>query len=395
MCTVLNHCLDLSLQEVAKTVRLVADTLSFVREVGKLIRNSSKRKQTFAENFDDGQPLQLRSLCPTRWSVRASAISRVIETYEELMKTLNEVAQDKGARGDVQARAAGLFKQSKEVRTYFGLLACCKLFESCEAVAKHLQRSDLTAVGLRDSTCIQSLKQTLNAMRSDEAAGTLIEETAAKGQVYGLKAREKRPRSTPARLRHNNKITHEELISETELLKASYFETIDVVVQELSQRFDQEDLHVAVSREESLKGKSTSELENCRLPTTIDMAKLKQQLPQFFDLCDLKKISSRGAIGAAAVLTSLEAVTRSIFSEVEKLVSLILCLPISAASAERSFSSLRRMKTWMRSTMSQRRLTQMAILSVHRDRLQNVDMRKLMKCFISKTPDRCAIFGKM
>lgn len=61
-----NHCLDLSLQEVAKTVRLVTDTLSFVREVDKLVRNSSKRKQAFAEKIDDGQPLQLRSLCPTR-----------------------------------------------------------------------------------------------------------------------------------------------------------------------------------------------------------------------------------------------------------------------------------------------------------------------------------------
>ena len=36
-------------------------------------------------------------------------------------------------------------------------------------------------------------------------------------------------------------------------------------------------------------------------------------------------------MGAAAVIASLEPVTRSIFSEVEKLVSLILCLPISAA----------------------------------------------------------------
>ena len=92
------------------------------------------------------------------------------------MKTLNDVALDKGSRGDVQARAAGLYKQSKEFRTYFGLLACCKLFGSCEAVAKHLQRSDVTAEGLKDS--IQCLEQTLKVMRSDEAAGTLLEEAA-------------------------------------------------------------------------------------------------------------------------------------------------------------------------------------------------------------------------
>ena len=95
----------------------------------------------------------------------------------ELIKTLNEVALDKNYHGNVRARAAGLYKQSKEFRTYFGLLACCKLFGSCEAVVKHLQRSDLTAEGLKDS--IQCLEQSLKAMRSDEAGGTLLEEAAA------------------------------------------------------------------------------------------------------------------------------------------------------------------------------------------------------------------------
>ncbi|KAF0756225.1 52 kDa repressor of the inhibitor of the protein kinase-like [Aphis craccivora] len=40
---------------------------------------------------------------------------------------------------------------------------------------------------------------------------------------------------------------------------------------------------------------------------------------------------------------------------------------LSVASAERSFSTLRRLKTWLRSQIGQERLTGLALLHVHRD----------------------------
>jgi hypothetical protein len=111
-------------------------------------------------------------------------------------------------------------------------------------------------------------------------------------------------------------------------------------------------------------------------------------------MCDAQNVCPKGAADATAVISSMEPVTRSIFKEVEKLISLVLCLPISAALAERSFSSLRRMKTWMRSTFSQQCFTQLAILAIHKNRLQNVGMKRLMQTSISKTAERRAIFGK-
>ena len=81
----------------------------------------------------------------------------------------------------------------------------------------------------------------------------MLEEAAAKAKVYDLKIREKRPRYTSTRLRHDNAIGHEENLSETELLKAAYFEAIDIVLQDLSHRFNQGDLHVAISREQLLQ----------------------------------------------------------------------------------------------------------------------------------------------
>lgn len=48
-----------------------------------------------------------------------------------------------------------------------------------------------------------------------------------------------------------------------------------------------------------------------------------------------------------------------------------LSLPVTTATIERSFSTLRRVKTWLRSTMSESRLSGLCMLSVHRQKIAN------------------------
>jgi hypothetical protein len=50
-----------------------------------------------------------------------------------------------------------------------------------------------------------------------------------------------------------------------------------------------------------------------------------------------------------------------------------LSLCRSAQQVQRSFSTLRRLETWMRSRMAEDRLTGLTILNVHRDISVNVD----------------------
>ncbi|ESO11803.1 hypothetical protein HELRODRAFT_153371, partial [Helobdella robusta] len=57
----------------------------------------------------------------------------------------------------------------------------------------------------------------------------------------------------------------------------------------------------------------------------------------------------------------------------QKLFRIIKAYPVSVASAERSFSTLRRIKTWLRTRMTEDRLVGLALLNVHRDVLVNVE----------------------
>lgn len=64
-------------------------------------------------------------------------------------------------------------------------------------------------------------------------------------------------------------------------------------------------------------------------------------------------------------LVSLSEQVRSIYSEIVILVELILIMPATNATSERSFSALRRIKTYLRTTMSHQRLNDLMILYVH------------------------------
>lgn len=56
-----------------------------------------------------------------------------------------------------------------------------------------------------------------------------------------------------------------------------------------------------------------------------------------------------------------------VFPNVHTLLQILCTLPVSTATPERSFSSLKRIKTYLRNTTGQGRLNGLALLSIHKD----------------------------
>ena len=85
---------------------------------------------------------------------------------------------------------------------------------------------------------------------------------------------------------------------------------------------------------------------------------------------------------------------RKLFPQVSVLLRLLLVSPASSCTAERSFSALRRMKTWLRSTMTQQRLNHVMVCHVHRTRLAACLPRDIAMEFINGSPEtRRSVFG--
>jgi len=55
------------------------------------------------------------------------------------------------------------------------------------------------------------------------------------------------------------------------------------------------------------------------------------------------------------------------FEEIKSVIERVLVIPVSSASAERSFSTMRRIKTYLRTSMTTMRLHNLALISIERE----------------------------
>ncbi|KAI6646956.1 Zinc finger MYM-type protein 1-like [Oopsacas minuta] len=93
-------------------------------------------------------------------------------------------------------------------------------------------------------------------------------------------------------------------------------------------------------------------------------------------------------------LKSLNSTEKSFFSEVIKIVKLILVMPATNATSERSFSALRRLKTWLRTTTCQARLNWCLLLHVHKQRTDGLPLKELVNEFVTCNESRMRLFGR-
>ena len=62
---------------------------------------------------------------------------------------------------------------------------------------------------------------------------------------------------------------------------------------------------------------------------------------------------------------------------------LILTLPVTVATGERSFSSLKLIKTFLRTTMAQERLSSLSLIAIERDICKGLSYDKLVSQFFA------------
>lgn len=106
----------------------------------------------------------------------------------------------------------------------------------------------------------------------------------------------------------------------------------------------------------------------------FDFVKLKNELTVFFKFAQsqFKNISVKDI---PKLLDNME--LKDTFSEIFKLSSLILTIPVSSSSVERSFSALKRIKSYARNKMLKNRLSELAIISIEKSFLKEIKAKNI------------------
>lgn len=71
---------------------------------------------------------------------------------------------------------------------------------------------------------------------------------------------------------------------------------------------------------------------------------------------------------------------------------IFLTIPVTVASAERSFSKLKLLKSYLRSTMTQERLNSLAMIALESGLLEKINYEHIIEDFISKNTKRMMLF---
>lgn len=74
-------------------------------------------------------------------------------------------------------------------------------------------------------------------------------------------------------------------------------------------------------------------------------------------------------------------------------MKLLLVMPATNATSERSFSALRMVKNYLRSTMTQSRLNNLMILHVYKDQTDCLSLSSVAQEFVDNNHVRHRIFG--
>ena len=69
-------------------------------------------------------------------------------------------------------------------------------------------------------------------------------------------------------------------------------------------------------------------------------------------------------------------------------------MPATNASSERSFSALRRVKSYLHSTLRQDRLNHLMVLHIHNERTDELDLKEVAYKFVGDCEHRLRMFGK-
>ena len=85
---------------------------------------------------------------------------------------------------------------------------------------------------------------------------------------------------------------------------------------------------------------------------------------------------------------------KQLYAELVKLIKIFLLFPVSSCTAERSFSVLKRVQSYLRSSMGQERLNHCCVIHCYKEMSESVDVIEIMREFIN-SESRIKVFGNV
>lgn len=383
-----SHHLNLLLGDLAKSSIKAISFFGTVQRIFCLFSSSTNRWGVLKKHCPE---LTLKPLSETRWECRVESIKAIRYQIPGIIKALEEVSD---VTNDSKLKSEAHSLVTYELENYEFILSLVIWYDilvQVNMVSKSLQSVN---TNLQMSTnMLKSLLDFLKKYRTNcngfENAKITAHELANDIDVKPL-FKKKRNNKLKKLFDYENNDDLKSNDGESTFKRDYFIVILDQAITSMEERFVQFKWY-----EENFG--FLFNINNIKEINDDDLMKHCKDLQNILSFGDSKDIEAvdlyteltlfRGLIEEN--MTAIEAleITKkapSSFPNISIALRIILTIPITSASAERSFSKLKLIKTYLRNTMSQKRLSELAMLSIENQIASELNYDTIIEAFAAK-----------
>uniref|UniRef100_A0A7N0RB74 HAT C-terminal dimerisation domain-containing protein n=1 Tax=Kalanchoe fedtschenkoi TaxID=63787 RepID=A0A7N0RB74_KALFE len=354
------HSLNLTLCDMAQSCIKTVLFFGVVQRIFILFSGSTKRWKILLDNVPN---IIVKSLSNTRWESRIKSVKAI----------------------RFQSKADSLVNMLGNFEFLLGMVILYDILFVINSVSKILQLSSM-CVG----NAIQQLESMISFFKNYRIDGFETSLNIARKIAFDMDVEAKFPTKRQNFEKNLLMRNEEDIQSPEESFRINYFLVIvDITIISLKNRFEMktfESIFGFLFDAKSLKSLIDNEIRECCLKfhtifshknaTDVDLDDLYSELKV------LQVTLHSDCISSLKILEFVK--VADCYPNVVIAYRILLTVPVTVASAERSFSKLKLLKTYLRSSMSQDRLNDLRILSIEKDMFDNIDYDTLVNDFASK-----------
>ena len=392
----MNHRLNLCVADTCQ-LPLVRNMMDISRKLSEFFDNSPKRKQHLSSKVRALMPAAnhfvLVNVCRTRWIERIDGMDRIVELLHPVVATLEDISMNRNApshgnwnqnsRNDAQALINAM--TFSFIVTPFIVR---HILDLTRPLTVRLQKKAMDLLKAKEEIAL--LKSALTDMQTDidtrhhalyKEAVTLARHVSVQPSMPRIIQRQVHRNNAPAPTPED----YYRINLTTEFLNHT--------LAQLDSRFE-DDVFVCY--------KGFSVIPSILLatdPIWKDNVRefcnhYRQDIPNYAGLpAELllweriwKGKNDRGEDIPDSIDATLEQIDKDAYVNIYTILQILITIPISSASCERSISTLRNLKTYLRSTMVQDRLNGLALMHAHRE--TELDLEQIIDLFPNLHPTR-------
>lgn len=350
------HCASHRLNLVVNDLNRVAEirnTVSTIKDIINFFRESVLRKK-YVPNIP--------TLCETRWSQKYRSISIFKNNFVGIVQGLERLAQE----GNTATRKTAFQLHCVATKPVFIISTCiiAKYSALLEPVANILQSTSLDLL-----QCANHIKKILAVVKAHrETADAIMEDLLVSAHATAAEITvELQPPRVVERQQHRS---NPPAASPAEYWKQSILiPYLDSFTSALENRFSEDNVPAfsILSLHPFLMLDSTIEDLKQRARCFADFYELdgyESEAELWYNVWSEKNLDRQALKDLEIVEVIKEANT--FFPAIKNALTISIAQPCSTSTIERSFSTLRRVKTWLRSTVTENRLNGLCLMSVHK-----------------------------